>query len=99
MPLNAFFGVADPIPYRMSKTAELHPDIERVLLSEDELRARVAELGRQISQDYAGRSPVLVGILKGSVIFMADLMRSIRLSCPVDFISLASYSGRASTGV
>lgn len=76
-----------------------HPDISRVLITREEIRAKVAELGDRISRDYAGRSPLLVGILKGSSVFLADLLRAISLDCSVDFICLASYSGARSTGV
>lgn len=79
--------------------APLHPDVERVLLDEGAIAARVRELGEEICRDYRGRTPVLVGILKGSVPFLADLLRALRLDCSVDFMSAASYSGEASTGV
>ena len=55
----------------------MHDDILKVLVSEEELKAKVAELGAQISKDYEGRNLVLVSILKGSVVFMADLMRQL----------------------
>ncbi len=80
-------------------TAPIHPDIERVLLDEATLRARIAELARQLSADYAGKDPVLIGILKGSVPFMADLMRSLTVDHTIDFMCLSSYSGDSSTGV
>jgi hypoxanthine phosphoribosyltransferase len=83
----------------MGTVAAVHPDIERVLLDQDALQARIRELGAQITADYAGRSPVLVGILKGSVPFLADLLREVRLDVVVDFICLASYEGAASSGV
>lgn len=76
-----------------------HPDIERVLLDEGVIRSRIAELGRQLSADYAGRKPVLIGILKGSIPFMADLMRTMEVDHTVDFMCLSSYSGDSSTGV
>ena len=76
-----------------------HPDIERILLDEAALRARIAELAAQLSADYAGRKPVLIGILKGSVLFMADLMRAMTLDHTVDFMCASSYSGESSTGV
>lgn len=82
-----------------NEQAVRHPDIERVLLDEGALRSRVLELGEQISRDYEGRKPVLVGILKGSVVFLSDLLRSLRLDCSVDFMSASSYSGDSSTGV
>ena len=76
-----------------------HRDIERVLLDESTIATRIKELGRQISHDYAGRGVTLVGILKGSVIFLGDLMRAIEADCSVDFMCLSSYEGKGSTGV
>jgi len=74
-------------------------DIERVLFSEDELRERVAQLGAEITRDYAGKRPVLVSILRGSFIFMADLAREIKLPVTVDFMAVSSYgSSTASSG-
>lgn len=77
----------------------MHPDVSRVLISEESIRNRIRELGQQISRDYAGRRLMLVGILKGSVLFMSDLMRQLTVDCSVDFICLSSYSGKESTGV
>ncbi len=82
-----------------ASTAPIHPDIERVLLEEARLQARIKELAAQISRDYKGRSPVLVGILKGSVFFLGDLMRHLAIDCTLDFICMSSYSGTKSTGV
>ena len=62
----------------------MHDDILKVLVSEEELKAKVAELGAQISKDYEGRNLVLVSILKGSVVFMADLMRAVSIPCSID---------------
>lgn len=76
----------------------VHPDVEKILIDQAALRKRVQELGREISRDYAGRHPTLLGILKGSVVFLGDLLRSITLDCSVDFISVSSYAGRKSTG-
>lgn len=74
-------------------------DIESVLFSEEELKQRVRELGARITADYAGKEPVLVSVLRGSYIFMADLTRSIDLPCTVDFMSVSSYgSGTTSSG-
>ena len=67
------------------------PGCQRVLIPADELTARVGELGRQIRGDYAGRTPVLVGVLKGAVVFLADLMRAIDAPCECDFIAVSSY--------
>ncbi len=83
----------------MTQKAPPHPDIERVLVSEEDLRRRIAELGAQIARDYAGKPPMFVGILKGCLLFLSDLMRATPLDCEVDFMSLASYSGDSSTGV
>jgi hypoxanthine phosphoribosyltransferase len=75
-----------------------NPNLE-VLYSAEQITARVAELGRQISLDYAGKDLVLVGVLKGSCIFMADLMREIDLKLSIDFMAVSSYKdGTVSTG-
>ncbi|HYB44538.1 MAG TPA: hypoxanthine phosphoribosyltransferase [Candidatus Methylomirabilis sp.] len=72
----------------------------RVLISHAEITARVAELGEAIGRDYAGRAPVLVGVLKGAVVFAADLIRAIPLPVSLDFMSVSSYgSGTRSSGV
>jgi hypoxanthine phosphoribosyltransferase len=67
-----------------------NPNLE-VLYSADEIRARVTELGKQITADYAGKDLVLVGVLKGSVIFLSDLMREIDLNLKIDFMAVSSY--------
>jgi hypoxanthine phosphoribosyltransferase len=67
-----------------------NPNLE-IMYSADEIKARVAELGRQITEDYAGRDLVLVGVLKGSVIFLSDLMREIDLNLKIDFMAVSSY--------
>ena len=71
------------------------PDIDRVtpLITTEQLAERIGELGRQISSDYAGKDVTLVGILKGSVPFMSDLMRAITLPVQLDFLELSSYEG------
>lgn len=77
----------------------IHQDIEQVLYTEEELRRRVKELGRQITADYAGREPMLVSVLRGSYIFMADLTRAISLDVTVDFMAVSSYgAGTVSSG-
>lgn len=70
---------------------DLDKDIERVLFSEEEIQAILKRLGEQITRDYRGKNLLLVGILKGSVVFMADLMRQIDLKCKIDFMALSSY--------
>ena len=77
----------------------LEQDIERVLFTEQELKDRVAEIAAQIDRDYAGKEPMLISVLRGSFIFMADLVRSITLPCTVDFMAVSSYgSGTTSSG-
>jgi hypoxanthine phosphoribosyltransferase len=74
--------------------------IAEILIEEDALRERVAELGAEISADYVGRDLLLVGVLKGAVFFMADLMRSIDVHCEVDFMAISSYGASTdSSGV
>ena len=76
------------------------PPTSEILIDEESLRARVAELGEEISNDYEGRDLLLVGVLKGAVFFMADLMREIALPCEVDFMAISSYgAGTDSSGV
>ena len=67
------------------------PGVQRVLIPAEDLRARVDELGREIRRDYMGRTPILVGVLKGAVVFLSDLMRAIDAPCECDFIALSSY--------
>jgi hypoxanthine phosphoribosyltransferase len=67
------------------------PGIQRVLIPAEDLIGRVGELGRQIRGDYAERVPMLVGVLKGAVVFLADLMRAIDAPCECDFIAVSSY--------
>ena len=75
-------------------------DLDRVLLSEQEIQAKLAELAAAIERDYAGRDPLLVGVLKGAVIVMADLTRHLRMSVEVDWMAVSSYgSGTKSSGV
>ncbi|HVE12038.1 MAG TPA: hypoxanthine phosphoribosyltransferase [Elusimicrobiota bacterium] len=83
----------------MTQTRAVHPDVERVLLDTAAVQARIQELGAQITRDYAGKKPVFIGILKGGVMFLADLLRAADLDCQVDFMCLASYSGASSSGV
>lgn len=75
-------------------------DIEKVLLSEDELKKIVEDLGAKITEDYKGKNLVVVSVLKGSVVFMADLMRAIKIPCSIDFMAVSSYgSGTKTSGV
>jgi hypoxanthine phosphoribosyltransferase len=69
------------------------------LITEERLRARIAELGRDITRDYTGRSLIVVAVLKGSFMFVADLVRAVKLPLEVEFIGISSYAGTASSGV
>ena len=73
----------------------MHKDVERILYSEEEIKKAVKAVGTEITADYSGKSPLLVGILKGSVVFMSDLMREIKLSCDIDFMVAKSYGNAA----
>jgi len=77
-----------------------HPDIAEILVQPDELQHRVHQLGAEISRDYEGRSPLLVGVLKGAIFFVSDLMRHLEGECEVDFMAVASYGSQTdSSGV
>lgn len=73
------------------------PQVGEVVVSGDEVRRRVAELGAQITEDYAGRRPLFVGVLKGAFIFMADLVRQVALPVEVDFMAVSSYGDSTQT--
>ena len=78
----------------------MNDDILRVLYSEEELEAKCAELGAQISKDYEGKNLLLVSVLKGAVVFMTDLMRHITVPCSIDFMVVSSYgNGVKNSGV
>ena len=79
--------------------SEMEQDILKVLVTEEELKARIAELGAALDQKYEGRRPLFLGVLKGSFIFMADLVRASQLMCDVEFIAVSSYqNGTVSSG-
>src|SRR6476660_5614079 len=75
------------------RTIDLEADVADILVSEAEIAAKVAELGRRISADYAGRTLTLVSVLKGSLPFMADLMRAISVPVRIDLMEVSSYGG------
>jgi hypoxanthine phosphoribosyltransferase len=75
------------------RTVDLHADIAEVLLTEEQIATRVAELGERITADYEGRTLTLVSVLKGSLPFMADLMRAIDLPLRIDLMEVSSYGG------
>ncbi len=81
------------------RAAPIHADVEEVLLSGEQLQTRVAELGVALSADYADRDPVLVSVLKGSIIFLADLIRSMEIPLSLDLMEVSSYgAGTESSG-
>lgn len=76
----------------------MEEDILKVLISEEELKNRISQLGEELTRDYAGKDPVILGVLKGVVVFYADMIRQIRVPCQMDFMCLSSYHGTRSTG-
>ena len=81
--------------YALEAYGELASDIRQVVYSAAEIEQRILELGQEISRDYAGTNPLLIGVLKGVFIFMADLYRAITIPAEVDFIAIANYSASA----
>ena len=76
----------------------MHNDIERILLTEEQIKEKVAELGKILAEEYKDKNPVVVGVLKGVVIFYADMIRAMDIPCQMDFMCLSSYQGTQSTG-
>ena len=72
-------------------TMQLHPDIEEVILDEDQIHQIVASLGAQISRDYADKNPLIVAVLRGAFVFMADFVREVTVPCTMDFMAVSSY--------
>ncbi|AAO34852.1 hypoxanthine phosphoribosyltransferase [Clostridium tetani] len=72
-------------------------DIKEVLYNEEELRKKIKEMGKKITEDYKGKDLILIGVLKGSVIFMADLMKEINIPCNMDFMAVSSYGNSSET--
>ena len=75
-------------------SAEAERGVGEILIGEDELQARIRELGREITADYTDRDLLLIGVLKGAVFFMADLMRSITVPCEIDFMAISRSEER-----
>ena len=76
----------------------MNNDIKEILITEDEIINRCKELGKEITKDYQGKTPILIGLLKGSVPFLAELMNRIEINMEIDFMDVSSYSGTESTG-
>jgi hypoxanthine phosphoribosyltransferase len=76
------------------------PDVKEVLITSEEIEEKVREIGARITEDYSGEKPLLIGILRGAVVIMSDLMRNIDLPCELDFMDISSYgTGTSSSGV
>ena len=73
-------------------------DILKVLITEEQLKDRIRQLGQTLSEEYAGKDPIIVGVLKGVVIFYADMIRQINTPCQMDFMWISSYAGTNTTG-
>src|SRR5207247_5255182 len=87
-------------PPRLLRCMQTEPEIGEILVQADQLKHRIRELGEQISRDYEDKDLLLVGVLKGAVFFLSDLMRHISIPCEVDFMAVASYgSATDSSGV
>lgn len=76
----------------------MHQDIANVLLTEEQIKARIQELGAELMRDYADKNPVFIGVLKGVVVFYADMIRTFDAPCQLDFMWISSYQGTQSTG-
>lgn len=83
----------------INSDSEMYSQLEQVLISEETLQQRIRELGAQLGRDYAGKTPIVIGILKGSALFMADLVKATPVHLTMDFMAISSYSGTTSTGV
>ena len=77
----------------------MEKDILKVLVTEEQIKARIKELGKILTEEYAGKDPIVVGVLKGVVVFYADMSREIKVPCQMDFLWISSYAGTSSTGI
>lgn len=76
----------------------MEKDILKVLITEEQIRQRIQELGEELTRDYRDKDPIIVGVLKGVVVFYADMIRQIKAPCQMDFMWISSYEGTTSTG-
>jgi len=84
----------------MDTNAKLYADLDRILLTRDQIQEAIKKMGKRITEDYAGKEPVLIGILRGAVVFFADLVREIDLPLTMEFMAISSYgSSTKSSGV
>ena len=77
----------------------MEKDIQEILLTEEQIQNRIKELGEVLTAEYADKNPVIVGVLKGVVVFYADMIRQIKAPCQLDFMWISSYAGASSTGM
>ncbi|MEW9096704.1 MAG: hypoxanthine phosphoribosyltransferase [Clostridiaceae bacterium] len=77
--------------------SQMKDDIKEVLFDEEQIRSKIREIGKQISKDYIGKDLLLIGVLKGSVPFMADLIKEIEIPCSIDFMAVSSYGNSSTT--
>lgn len=76
----------------------MEQNIQKILITEEQIKTRIAEMGKEISEEYKDKDPVVLGVLKGVVVFYADMIRHITIPCQMDFMCLSSYQGTTSTG-
>jgi hypoxanthine phosphoribosyltransferase len=82
------------------RAADIHKDLDRVLVTEEQMQNRLAELAKQVDEDYAGKDILLVGVLKGAVMVMADFVRHLQIDAPMDWMAVSSYGASTkSSGV
>ena len=77
---------------------EYNPPVKKILITGEQIDKRVKELAAQISEDYKGQNPVVVGVLRGAVLFFSNLVKNLKIDCHLDFMALSSYSGTSSSG-
>ena len=76
----------------------MEKDIRYIMLTEQQIKDRIKELGEELTREYAGKDPVVIGVLKGVVVFYADMIRELKVPCQMDFMWISSYAGTNSTG-
>lgn len=75
----------------------MHNDIQEILITQEQIQARIAELGKELSEEYKDKYPIVVGVLKGVVVFYADMVRALTVPCQMDFMGISSYKGTESS--
>ena len=76
----------------------MEKSIQEILISEEQIRERIREMGAQLTEEYKDKNPIVVGVLKGVVIFYADMIRELKVPCQMDFMWISSYAGTSTTG-